>query len=194
MKKAEYLGIILSILICMTANLSYSADMSPDVEADHQALRDLKKNVVDAINGQDIDTLLTYFSKPFAFTTVTQEVLTDEKAVKDFYHRMLKSEDSPIKALTVAPEADILTYFLSDTAGYCYGTSKDTYTLRSNDRKIEINSRWTAVVVKEGNAWKISVVHLGVDFVDNPIIEARSMSLWRKLKIMLGMEKYPGEK
>jgi len=192
-KQSAYLRTVLFIIICIAANLSYAAGTAPDVEADHQALRVLKQNVVDALNGQDIDKLLTYFSKPFAFTTVTQEVLTSEDAVKDFYHRMLVSEDSPIKTYKVEPEADILTYFLSDKVGYCYGTSKDSYTLRRNDRTIEMTSRWTAVVVKENDQWKISVVHLGVDFTDNPILEANSMSMWQKFMVFLGIDKYPGE-
>lgn len=193
MKHTTYLRTILFIIICIIANLSYSADMSPDVEAKHQALRVLKQNVVDALNRQDIDKLLTYFSEPFAFTTVTQEVLTSKDAVKDYYHRMLVSDDSPIKAFTVKPEADILTHFLNDNIGYCYGTSNDSYTLQKNGRTIEMKSRWSAVVVKENNQWKISVVHLGVDFTNNPILEANSMSLWRKFMILLGTEKYPGE-
>jgi ketosteroid isomerase-like protein len=193
MKHTAYLRTILLIIICITANLSYAADMVPNVEAKHQALRVLKQNVVDSLNRQDIDTLLTYFSEPFAFTTVTQEVLTSKETVKDFYHRMLVSDDSPIKTFTVEPEADILTYFLNDNIGYCYGTSKDSYTLRRNGRTIGMKSRWTAVVVKENNQWKISVVHLGVDFTNNPILDANSMSLWRKFMVLLGVEKYPGE-
>jgi ketosteroid isomerase-like protein len=185
------------MIICITTgstHLTYAADPAPDIEANHQALRELRKNVVDAVNGQDIDKLISFFSKTFVFTTVTQEVLTTDKAAKDFYYRMLGSDDSPVKTLTVDPEADILTYFLSDDIGYCYGISKDSYTLRRNGRIIEIQSRWTAVVIKEDNQWKISVVHLGVDFVNNPILEASSMSLWRKFKILLNIEKYPGEK
>jgi ketosteroid isomerase-like protein len=158
--------------------------MAPDVEAKHQELRVLKQKIVDALNRQDIDTLLTYFAEPFAFTTVTQEVLTNKETVKNFYHRMLVSDDSPIKTFTVEPEPDILTYFLSDNIGYCYGTSKDTYTLRRNGRTIGMQSRWTAVVVKENDQWKVSVVHLGVDFTNNPILDANSMSMWKKFMLL----------
>lgn len=193
MKTSAYALTILFIIISITANFSFAADIAVDLEAEHQALRELKQNVVDALNRQDIDTLLTYFAKPFVFTTVTQEVLTSEDTVKNYYHRMLLSDDSPIKSFAVEPEADILTNFLADNIGYCYGTSKDSYTLRRNGRTIAMKSRWTAVVVKENNQWKISVVHLGVDFTDNPILEANSMSVWRKLMIFLGIDKYPGE-
>ncbi|EKD26401.1 MAG: hypothetical protein ACD_79C01221G0011 [uncultured bacterium] len=57
-----------------------------------------------------------------------------------------------------------------------------------------MKTRWTAVVIKEDNQWKIVAVHIGANVMDNPILEASSMSLWRKLTLGLGIGKYPGEK
>ena len=42
--------------------------------------------------------------------------------------------------------------------------------------------RWTATVIKEGDAWKVAAVHVGVDPLDNPILSG-AVSLWKKVSI-----------
>ena len=190
MKWSRFHSLILLSLIF--AGIGFAEDTSR--EADHQALRALKSGVTEAINKQDMEKLTAFFSKDFVFTTITQEALTSPKALKDYYTRMMLNPESPVKSITVAPEADILTCFIGDSAGYCYGTSEDAYTLRKNGRVICMKSRWTALVVKEEGGWKIKVVHIGADVLNNPILDAASMSLWKKMALGLGIGKYPGEK
>lgn len=162
--------------------------------ADHAALRVLMTNTTQAINAGDLDKLNGCFAKEFVFTAVDQTVLTNAASVKTYFDAMVKTKGSPVSSFKMTPSADILTRFIGDNAGYCYGQSDDEYTIRRNKRHIVIHSRWTALVVKEDGQWKIAAVHAGVDFLDNPVLKARSMSLWRKLLLGLGIGRYPGEK
>lgn len=165
----------------------------PDREADHAALRVLLAEAAKAFNSQDLEKLFSFFAKEFVFTTVDQTVITDLAAAKQHYDRMLRQPDSKITSVTVEPSADVLTRFTGEASGYCYGKTRDTYTVRSTGRKVTTDGRWTAVVVKEDGRWKVAAIHTGVSFIDNPVVAYQSLSVFRKALLGLGIGKYPGE-
>lgn len=163
-------------------------------EKDHAALRLLMTNVTEAINSQDVDKLVTYFTPDFVFTAVNQDAITNAAAFKAYYARMFTGDGAVIRKITVAPSADALTRFIGENAGYCTGVSRDEYVVKSNDRTIVMESRWTALLVKDAGQWKVATLHSGVNVLDNPVMEMASMSWFRRMVLALGMGKYPGEK
>lgn len=161
-------------------------------DADHDALRALKQSIVAAINQQDVAALLTCFTKEFVFTTIDQRVITDEQGILNYYNEMLHSPDAQIVDMEVALEADDLTHFTDENTGYCVGTSAETYTLK--DGKIfRMQARWTATLVKENGEWKAAAVHVGVNILDNPVLAAKSLTVWQKLGIALRFVEPPWE-
>lgn len=180
-------ALLLSLLLPVLLQAQAPA---PDREADHQALRELLKKAVDAINAQNVPGLQGCFAKEFVFTSPDQMVITSGEELQAYYERFFTNAEAPITKMQTEVQADILTRFTAANAGYCYGTSLDIYTLK-NGRQVKINSRWTAVVVKENDAWKVAAVHVGVNFLDNPVMTMRTLSFWRKLGIFLHVAKYP---
>ena len=165
------IGTVLTAAILLWAGASLEAFAADgDREADHAALRALRDRVATAINKQDLKTLASCFAKEFAFTAVTQTVLTNETQVQEFFDRMFRSSTALVSSLKTEPEADIPTRFLDANTGVCYGTSKDTYTMKSG-QVVEMKVRWSATVVKEGGEWKVALAHVGADFLDNPVLE-----------------------
>lgn len=154
-------------------------------EADHEALRDLLGRAVAAINTCDFETLLDCLDDPFVFTLADQVALTNRADVSAYYERILNDPKSIVVSVETAPKAEILTRFLGPDAGYCYGSGVDTYTLK-NGRRVKINNRWTGVVRRVDGAWKVSAVHVGVNFLDNPVLRFRAMSFWRRALVGLG--------
>ncbi len=154
-------------------------------EADHIALRALRDKAATAINKQDIKGLASCFAKDFAFTAVNQTVLTNEAQMQDFFDRMFKSGDALVTSLKTEPTADILTRFVDANTGVCYGSSKDTYTLKSGE-VVEMNVRWSATVVKENGEWKIALAHVGADFLNNPVLDG-AKALLKKAGIGAGV-------
>lgn len=139
-------------------------------EADHVALRALRDRVTTAIDKQDLKALSSCFAKEYAFTTVTQTVLTNEAQVQAFFDRMFRSDGALVTAMKTEPTADILTRFIDANTGICYGSTKDTYTMKSG-KTVEMNLRWSATVVKENGEWKVALAHVGTDFLNNPVTE-----------------------
>jgi ketosteroid isomerase-like protein len=139
-------------------------------EADHVALRALRDKVATAIDKQDIKALASCFAKDFAFTTVDQTVVTSEAQLQEYFDRMFRSKDALVASMKTEPTANILTRFVDANTGVCYGSTKDTYTMRSG-KVIEMNVRWSATVVKENGEWKIALAHAGTDFLANPVLD-----------------------
>ena len=166
---SKQLSLLLTLLLCVGGNLSaFAAD--DNREADHAALRALRDKISQAIDSQDIKALASCFAKEFAFTAVSQTVVTNETQMQEFFDQMFHSKDALVTSMKTEPKADIPTRFVDVNTGVCYGSSKDTYTMKSG-KVVEMNIRWTATVVKENGEWKVAVAHVGTDFLNNPVLE-----------------------
>lgn len=164
----QRLGLVLSLLGFGVHSHAFAAQN--DREADHAALRQLRDRVATAINQQDVATLASCFATEFAFTTVDQTVVTSNEQLQTYFDRMFRGPSALVTAMKTEPKADILTRFIDANTGVCYGSAKDTYTMKSGD-VVEMNLRWTATVVKENGTWKVALAHAGTDFLANPVLE-----------------------
>ncbi len=165
----KQLGLLLTLLLCVFGSLSAAA-ADENREADHAALRALRDKITQAIDRQDIKALASCFAKEFAFTAVNQTVLTNETQMQEFFDQMFHSKDALVTSMKTEPKADILTRFVDANTGVCYGSSKDTYTMKTG-KVVEMNVRWSATVVKENGEWKVAIAHVGTDFLSNPVLE-----------------------
>ena len=166
---SKKLGLLLTLLLCVCGGLNaFAAD--DNREADHAALRALRDKITQAIDSQDIKALASCFAKEFVFTAVNQTVLTNETQMQVFFDQMFHSKDALVTSMKTEPKADILTRFIDANTGVCYGSSKDTYTMKTG-KVVEMNIRWSATVVKEKGEWKVAIAHAGTDFLNNPVLE-----------------------
>ena len=78
-----------------------------------------------------------------------------------------------LKSLRMDLEADALTEFFGDkTFGIVRGSGDEDYVL-SNGRFFPMKTRWTATVSKnDAGEWKILALHIGTNFLDNPVLSA----------------------
>jgi ketosteroid isomerase-like protein len=180
-------------LLAAVALRGLAADATPGREADHQELRALRETVAGAMDALDTKTLASCLARTFVLTMVDQTCVTNAAQIDAFYDRIFRADDAPLAKMQVKPVADDLTRFVGPDAGYCYGSSVETYTMK-NGRAFTMTNRWTAVVVKEEGAWKIAALHSGINFMDNPVLAARSMSCWRRLGVWLGLCKAPWDR
>jgi uncharacterized protein (TIGR02246 family) len=166
---------VISLICCPGLRLDLGA-AEANREADHAALRQLRDKMATAINNQDVNMMASGFAKQFAFTTVTQTILTNEAQVKSFFDQMFRSPQALVTSMKTEPKADIPTRFIDDNTGVCYGSTVDTYTLKSGD-VVQMTNRWSATVVKEDGQWKVAMAHVGTDFLNNPVLNRVQSSL-----------------
>jgi ketosteroid isomerase-like protein len=176
-------------LVCVVVLLVGFGTTSPAVAqeqegaraADHAALRVLRDEMARALQARDAEKLATLLAREFVVTTVDQTAITKVSEIKPYLQRMFVGPQALLTGIEVNPEALVLTRFVSDTAGYCYGTSVDTYHLKSGG-VTKMTTRWTALLVKEEGAWKVAAIHFGTNFLDNPVLD-RSIAAGRNLAI-----------
>jgi len=138
---------------------------------DHAALRELASSITKAINEKDLDKLVSYLATPFVYTASDQTAIISREKFETFYDDLFTVPEAPLKDLHVSVQASSETAFLSDTVGTCHGTAVENYTLTNGD-KVSLDARWTATVVKEGDVWKLAAVHVGVNFLENAVLDA----------------------
>ena len=143
--------------------------------ADHEELRALRAQAANAISTGDLEELRGCLASDFTFIASDQSVLRSHEELVAYWNSMFADRNSPVIGMATTLTADILTTFVAPDVGYCYGTSNDVYTLK-NKRRIAVENRWSAVVVREEGKWKVAVVHVGVNFLDNPVLRVESMS------------------
>ena len=185
MNTAKVLPLLVVVLACQAGIASNLLAADVNREADHAALRQLRDKAAAAINNLDAGALAPCFAREFAFTTVTQATLTNQAQVKDYFDRMFRSPDALISGMKTEPTADILTRFVDANTGICYGSTKDTYTLKSGDTVIMTN-RWSATVVKENGEWKVALAQVGTDFLNNPALD-RAVASAKKIGFGAGL-------
>ena len=69
-----------------------------------------------------------------------------------------------------------------------FGTSDDRYTFSDGEVR-QMKSRWSAVVQKHDNAWKIVSVHFSASLFDNPVLDAAKQAVqkWALIAGALGI-------
>lgn len=161
-------------------------------EKDHEALRALRDKVEKAVNAGDLDQLTSCLTKTFTVIMPDQESITTREGLSAYWDKTFKQKKSLVTSIESQLTADILTEFTGPDTGYCFGSNRDVYTLK-NKRRIAMESTWSALLVREAGEWKIQMAHVGINFLDNPVLEARSMSWFGRLLVALHLRRMPGE-
>lgn len=162
-------------LLSLTANSSALVKVASPGEKDHaihEQLRGLLTGVQDAINAKRWDDLAPFFSEKMRVTTINQEVLSSRDEIAPYFKKWF-GEGGFLKDLTFTLNADALTELdKTKSYGIVRGSGVENYVL-SDGRRFDMNTRWTATVVKDHDKkWRILALHIGTNFLDNPILAA----------------------
>jgi ketosteroid isomerase-like protein len=157
------------LLACLLLPLPLHAAEEPD-HAIHQELRGILMTVQTAINSGNYDAMLPVLSKDIRATTITQETMSGHAEVSAYFKRWF-GPGGFLKKLNMTFTADALTELSADkTWGIVRGSGMEQYTL-SDGRRYDMTTRWTATVVKEADGkWRLRTIHIGTNFLDNPIL------------------------
>jgi Domain of unknown function (DUF4440) len=131
----------------------------------------LKTDVVNAINTRDVQRIDTLLNKPFMSTLISQDSFNDVARLKAYFDDLFTRRILRINKLTMEAEADEPAQIYTGTFAVARGSTKEVYEL-GDGRTFTIPGRWTATTIKDRGQWKILAVHTGVNFIDNPVINA----------------------
>lgn len=157
------------VIACVFCLNMYAFAEELDAEI-HNELRNVMKQIETAINSGKYDDMLPVLSENIRATPINQEFLTNHQAVSEYFNKWF-GKDGYLKKLEIQFNADALTELSADkTWGTVYGSGKESYVL-ADGRKFVMQTRWTATVAKEADGkWRIRSIHVGTNFLDNPIL------------------------
>ena len=146
------------------------ADSNEPDHAVHEELRALIRGLEEAVNSQQYDKLHQYLHKDLRITMSNQEVLSSHEDVDRFFNFWF-GPNGFLKRVEMKLTADSRTeLYAGKTIGVVRGSGEEN-TYLSDERFFPMKTRWTATVVKDSDGkWRILTLHMGVDFLDNPIL------------------------
>jgi ketosteroid isomerase-like protein len=159
---------VLSALLLFCGQSAIAAG-EPD-HAIHEELRALLRGIEQAINAGNYGELENYFHPDLRVTTINQEVISTRSGIKDYFDRWF-GDGGYLEKLEITLTPDAQTELYSDNSfGIVYGSGDEKYVL-ADGRFFDMKTRWTATVSKdESGRWKILALHIGTNFLDNPIL------------------------
>ena len=159
------------LLLVFLALFAFGAAEEPN-HADHEELRALLRGVETAMNEQKYQDLKPYFHDHLRVTTINQDIITKPEGLEPYFRDWI-GEEKYVKSLKMKLTADDLTEFYGTgdaRFGVVRGGGVEDYDL-TDGRRLEMQTRWTATVVKDGGKWKILALHIGANFYKNPIVD-----------------------
>ena len=168
----------LALLALLFCTLPARAVQEPDHEI-HQELRAILATLQSAINRGDYDAMLPVISRDIRATPINQEVLSSQPDVSEYFKRWF-GPGGYLKKLDISFAADALSEIAPDkTWAVTRGSGMERYTL-ADDRRFDLATRWTATMVKEADGkWRLRTIHIGTNFLDNPILAAAKSAVWK---------------
>lgn len=157
--------------MCAADGLSAHAD-----EADHQALRALRDELVAALNATDYTRLGQCLAPGFNLTFADQRRFTDLTSLTSYQQHL--HDEVGITKVVFAPEVDAPATLITADTAVATGTSSDRFEAKDGS-VTAITSRWTATMVRQDGAWKLSAFQAGVDLMDNPILHRQRQAMIR---------------
>jgi len=170
-------AIAAALLLSSACAIAADAEPSAEDKKDHDQLRTLLATFIQAFNTRNLDPLLPHLHPNFSVTMVNQDVVTNPAELKSYLDKQFNGPNALLKDVKIKPEADILTVFIDGKIGINRGSSVDTYTLKDG-RVVTLNTRWTGTAIKEGETWKVLNAHIGLNAIDNPILDAMEKLKW----------------
>jgi ketosteroid isomerase-like protein len=161
-----------ALLIALPA---YGAE-EPD-HAIHEELRAVLSSVETAINDAKFEEMLPVVSQDIRATTINQEVISSRDEVTGYFNRWF-GPGGYLKKLHMTLHPDALTELSADKSwGLVRGSGVEAYTL-ADGRVFDMLTRWTAVMQKDADGkWRLRSIHIGTNFLDNPILTAAKSAL-----------------
>ena len=178
------------VLLVTLSGLNLCAATADEADhAIHEELRGVLSGIQNAVNSQHYTQLEHYFDKNMHVTTSNQEVLSSHEDITKFFNFWFGKKGF-LKKVTMTLHADgLTTLYANKTIGIVQGSGVEDCYL-SDSRFFSMKTRWTATVIKDDDGkWRILTLHIGINFLDNPVLNVakESANYFGIIGAMVGM-------
>jgi ketosteroid isomerase-like protein len=151
-----------------------TATEAADFAAEREQLRALREAVVEAIIAGDIEAQLKYAHPEIVTTWQNNDTANGHDGLKHFMEDNL-SKQKIFQGYTERPSSDVVSIYHDGTLAVAQGKSIPHYKFLG--KEFDLENRWTATLLKEGEDWKIVGYHVSGNIADNPLLSAAKSSL-----------------
>jgi ketosteroid isomerase-like protein len=139
---------------------------------DHDALRQLLQTSLEAVNTRDYAKAQAILADPFSTTVTTQDHFTSFADLKAYFESLYTRDMLRMKTIKLEAAADAQSQIYTGTYAVATGSTSEFYEL-ADGRAFDMKGRWTAVTAKQADgSWKLVALHMGTNFLDNPVLSA----------------------
>lgn len=171
MKLFRFWSCVIALLSMGPTTWAQEAGSEAARESDHKALRAMLVQVTEALNTREFEVLAQVAHPGFTVITIDNQKLVGLDALRAYYTGLFEGPRAILSKMEVRPTADESTRFLDDTTGVVYGVAENTYHFLDGDVR-RLDTRWSAVVEKQGDNWTLVNVHFSTNLLDNPMLDA----------------------
>lgn len=145
------------------------ATIDPHTDALYAELLAVRNGLVAAYKARDWDKLASYCHPNILITWQNGEVTRGRDELLAFNKKMMQGKNRIVNDLTANPTVDDRAILYGDRVAVSRGQMNDHYKLRDGT-EFDLNSRWSATLVKENNTWQVVAFHASTNAFDNDII------------------------
>ena len=125
--------------------------------------------------------MLAFLHEDVVVTFQNADVSRGHSGVREFHMRMNEGDNPVVKNLKSAFEVDELSVLYGEDTAVAFGGMQDEFEL-AGGMDFNLDSRWTATLVKENGRWLIAALHTSTNMFDNGV----SNLLIQKSRIQVG--------
>jgi hypothetical protein len=153
--KLLVLLLLLMIFIPFTAN-------ADQYDADRHQMKLMLIDIQNKLNKRQFDPLMPYFDKHAVITFLDARTVVGKREIEAYIEKMMTGSNPILRSFTVEGSEDTPAMVYSNNTATAHGWIKNNFDFVIGGKKV-MEGRWTATLIKEGNAWKIVALHFSTD-------------------------------
>lgn len=154
------------------------APAAADSEATHDELRAMRDAILAAWEKRDLDAMLSHADPGIVVTWQNGEVSRGPAAVKKFYQSMFEDDGGLIADMKSELKVDDLAILHDPDTAVAFGSIHDVITFKKSltasfigaGDQLDLESRWSATILRKDGTWKIASYHVSANVFSNPVM------------------------
>jgi ketosteroid isomerase-like protein len=162
---------LVAVLLALSglANFSPAAEQPDENDPVFKELLAVRQGLIDAYNARDVDALVSFCHPDVVVTWQNAEVSRGREGIKTYYQKMMVGDERVVDELRANPTVDERALLFGGDTAISRGQMNDHYRLRDGS-EFDLDSRWSATLVKEDDRWQIAAFHASTNAFDNDIL------------------------
>jgi len=174
---------LLVLLLSAGANAQEPAD-DATVEETHNQLRALKDGAEVAFNkmgrsgkAEDLEPLFDFVHDNIVLIAMNGQTVIGKDGIRDYFMRTVGGPDPTVASIRHEFEVAALSNLYGDDTAVAHGSSLGSYEL-TDGLTFDVNTFWTATMVRENGRWLLASFQFAPSIFDNPLLNKATQMIY----------------